>query len=307
MKIPAGDDRVVRLADGRRITYRTYGAPCGHPVLALHGTPGSRLKFASTEQAAAALGLSVIAPDRWGYGGTDPHTSPSLAAFAADIGVLADRLGMVRFAVMGVSGGGPYAAALAALLPDRITAIAMVSPVGPIAGESDPEIGAFHRFCFGPLARRPRAIRGVFTGFRWLLNASPRLGLGIAMARVPPADRATLAADGVSDRLARTFIEGLRQGTHGPTIDLGLFGRDWNVPLERARAAAKIWIGSEDRNVPISATRRLAARMSGCTLTVIPDEGHLWVALHYDEILEWLAEKAKGASLPAPSNDHQEP
>ena len=296
------DDPSIALAGGRRMMFRSFGPTTGFPVIALHGTPGSRLKFVVTEADAHRLGLRVIAPDRWGYGGTDPHPAPDLAAFAGDILHFADALGIGRFAIMGVSGGGPYAAAVAALLPQRVAALALFAPVGPIAREPDREIGALHRFCFGPLARSPRAARFVFGSFRRLLRWSPSSAMWLAMARVGPTDRQVLAHEGVSARLAATFAEGLRPGVEGPAGDLCLFGRPWGVPLGNIRAASRLWIGTDDRNVPISAAKRLADRIPGCVLTELAGQGHLWVALNYGSVLDWIAEHAKGAAEATPAS-----
>ena len=286
-------DHRIDLAGGRRMQFRSLGPTGGYPVIALHGTPGSRLKFDVTEAHAHRLGLRVIAPDRWGYGGSDPHPAPELAAFATDIARLADELGLDHFAVLGVSGGGPFAVAVAAQLPGRVSSLALFAPVGPIASEPDGDIGAMHRFCFGPLARRPGATRLVFRGFRRLLRWSPPFGLRIAMARVAPADRRVLAHAGVAARLAATFAEGLRAGAAGPSVDLWLFGQRWGLPLGNIRAAARLWIGTDDRNVPVSAAKRLAARIPGCELTELPEQGHLWVAPNYDVLLDWIAETAR--------------
>ena len=288
--VPAADQSIILATDGRRMQYRSFGPSNGFPVIALHGTPGSRLKFSVTDEHAHRLGLRIIAPDRWGYGGSDPHPAPELSAFAADIAALADGIGLTRFAVMGVSGGGPYATAVAALLPERVGALALVAPVGPIAGEPDGEIGAMHRFCFGPLARRRGATRLIFTGLRRLLRWSGPLGMRLAMARVAAADRLVLAHEGVSTRLAATFTEGLRAGAEGPSVDLWLFGRRWGLPLGNVRAPARLWIGTDDRNVPVSAAKRLASRIPGCVLAELPGQGHLWVALNYATVLGWIAE-----------------
>lgn len=271
------------------MTYRGYGSKVGFPVLALHGTPGSRLKFRITDAHAHRLGLRVIAPDRWGYGGTDLHPEPSLSAFAADIATLTDTLGIGHFALLGVSGGGPYATAVAACLADRIAALALVAPVGPMAGEDHASIAPFHRFCFGPFARSRLGPRLVFRGLRRILRFSPALGMKIAMANVPGADRRILATENVSARLAATFIEGLRPGADGPAIDLSVFGRPWGLALDDVTAPSRLWIGTADRNVPIAAARRLAGRLRGCSVVELPDEGHLWVALNYDIVLEWIA------------------
>ncbi len=64
-------DQVLQLGDGRTLGFKVYGDPAGAPLLFLHGTPGSRLKFAIGHAAGKALGLAIVAPDRWGYGLSD--------------------------------------------------------------------------------------------------------------------------------------------------------------------------------------------------------------------------------------------
>ena len=46
------EDRMLRLADGRALGFRIYGDADGTPLLFLHGTPGSRLKFVIGHEAA---------------------------------------------------------------------------------------------------------------------------------------------------------------------------------------------------------------------------------------------------------------
>ena len=65
-------DQVLRLADGRVLGFRVYGSARGTPVLFLHGTPGSRLEFAIVHDVGRELGLTLVAPDRWGYGLIQP-------------------------------------------------------------------------------------------------------------------------------------------------------------------------------------------------------------------------------------------
>lgn len=297
-------DAVLTLADGRRIAYREFGAPDGHPLIALHGTPGSRLKFTVADEAARARGIRMIAPDRWGYGGTDPHPQPTLSAYTQDVSDLADHLGVQRFAVMGVSGGGPYAAAVAAELANRVTALALAAPVGPIAGETDAEITAFHRFCFGALAHRPATVGAVFRVFRAVLGVAPDLGMRMAMLRISPADRRVLAESGVRARLGATFAEGLRPGVAGPACDLGLFGRPWRIDLARVAAPSRLWLGTTDQNVPRSAARRLASRVPDCSLVELPGEGHLWIANNYSVVIGWIADQQQGVETVKPTNGH---
>ena len=64
-------DQVLRLAAGRTLGFRIYGDADGMPLIFLHGTPGSRLKFAIGHDCGKELGLALVAPDRWGYGLSD--------------------------------------------------------------------------------------------------------------------------------------------------------------------------------------------------------------------------------------------
>ena len=59
---------VLRLADGRSLAYGEHGDPGGRPVVAFHGTPGSRRQLAGADPVAAAAGVRLVLPDRPGYG-----------------------------------------------------------------------------------------------------------------------------------------------------------------------------------------------------------------------------------------------
>jgi len=288
-----------RLPDGRRITYRLYGDPDGVPVIALHGTPGSRLKFAIAHRAAAELGLLLISPDRWGYGGTDAPAEPALTDYPGDIVDLADALGAERFAVVGISGGGPFSVALAARLSERVCALALVAPVGPIEADpvestgeyasASPNIAPFHRFCFKLLPRIPGGVTTTFGVFRSLLRSAPDFAIRLAAARACRLDREILSEPAARARLAQTFRLGLDTGTTGPGIDMRLFSQSWRLDLGRLTMPGRLWLGTADRNVPQASARFLAQRAPGLAFTPVDDAGHFWISQHYVEVLKWLA------------------
>jgi pimeloyl-ACP methyl ester carboxylesterase len=300
MSLPVSTDEVtdqsLQLADGRRLGFRVYGDPHGAPVLFLHGTPGSRLKFSLVHEDGKRLGLAILAPDRWGYGLTEAPAKPSLRAFADDMAALMDQTGHRRFAVGGISGGGPYAAAVAACLPSRVAALALVSPVGLIADAGlGPSLPLLHRLRFTVLPRRPRTVSTALRAYRWSLAHTPRLARRLTTWRAPRPDKRLIRRPEVGPRLLRSFSEGLRPGTAGPNIDLGIFGRPWNIDLAHIDAPARLWIGSRDSNVPLAAARALAQRISDCVVTELPDAGHLWVSVHHNDVLAWIAAAGVGS------------
>src|SRR5215469_1097864 len=122
----------LRLADGRTLACLQLGDPAGSPVLYFHGFPGSRLEARVAADAAARLGLRLLAVDRPGFGQSTFRAGRTVGSWAADVVALADQLALGRFSIVGVSGGAPYALACAALLSDRLARVALVCPLGPL-------------------------------------------------------------------------------------------------------------------------------------------------------------------------------
>lgn len=293
--IPVTDaDHTMRLGDGRRFAWREYGMALGRPVLALHGTPGSRFMYAMAHDAAMRAGLRLIAPDRWAYGLTDPHPQPSLSAWAEDAAAFADALELERFSVLGLSGGGPYATATAAVLGDRVEALALVVPVGPIVGplagpDTLKNIGPKHRFSFTIAGPRPWLIRSAFATFAAMLRVAPgptvrSLGLGTC-----EADRELLASPALQDHLARTFGAGLAPGALGSVIDLRMYSSPWDITPESITARTRIWIGDRDGIVPNAAITQLAHLIPGAVTLHLKNQGHFWIAPAHTPVLDWLA------------------
>lgn len=285
--------QVIGLADGRRVSLERYGCRGGLPVLALHGTPGSHLKFASGEAEAAACGVELLAVDRWGYGATDAPATPSLARYAADAGELADRLGLDRFSVLGISGGGPFATAVAAGLGDRVAAAALVSPVGPVADASPLRLDPIHAVAFRLLPHLPRTTAALFHVLRLVARHRPQAAARLAAGRARPCDRDILDGGTCANDLGRSFALGMAGGVRGAVIDVQLFGRPWAIDWAGVTAPCRIWIGDDDRNVPIAAAVDLASRLQAAgaatELTRLAGAGHYWIVDNFGDVCRWLA------------------
>ena len=80
-----------------------------------------------------AAQVRFIAVDRPGYGHSAFQPVRRLADWASDISFLADHLNVETFSVVGISGGGPHAAACARFLPHRVRGAGIVSGMGPLA------------------------------------------------------------------------------------------------------------------------------------------------------------------------------
>jgi pimeloyl-ACP methyl ester carboxylesterase len=118
---PAVDQTLV-LSDGRTLGYALWGEPGGTPVLLVGTSPGSRL-LCPDLPATVAAGVRLVTVDRPGSGRSDPDPHPGMARWVADTGALVDHLRLERLGLVGWSGGGQFALAAAAGLPDRVTSV----------------------------------------------------------------------------------------------------------------------------------------------------------------------------------------
>ncbi len=292
---PDRTSRVLRLKDGRRIGFAEFGDPQGAPVIAIHGTPGSRFMFALTDKAARARRLRVIAPERPGYGLSDFRRKDALAHAAEDMKAFADALGLNRFAVIGVSGGGPHAIATAASMPDRTALLALVSPVGPIAEcHARIRLSKLHRLIFTRLGRSDPACAAFFWSLRNLVRWAPGVAYRALMQRVPRSDRVVLARDEVRANLQAALREGLRSGIDGARQDLRLFCAPWGLPLQETDVPAIVWQGSDDAIVPPGGAYHLAETLPNCRLDVIQGGGHYWVFGQFERVLDAVQAALRG-------------
>src|SRR5512140_1859845 len=102
-------EQIISLPDGRKMTYAEYGDPDGKPIFYFHGNPGSRLDPKMVEpELLRKFHARFIAPDRPGMGGSDFLPGRKMSDWPADVTALADGLHLDRFAILGISGGGPY-------------------------------------------------------------------------------------------------------------------------------------------------------------------------------------------------------
>jgi pimeloyl-ACP methyl ester carboxylesterase len=292
-----GADRRLILADGRVIGFREFGAADGLPILCFHGTPGSRFMFQIADDFARQHGLRLIAPERAGFGLSSHARARPLATSAQDMAALCDALGLSRVAVAGVSGGAPFAVAFAAVCTERVSAMGLVSPIGPFAGPESPKrIGPAHRLTFRVLPDVPLLFRILFSVGRAGFLFVPDAMAALIMSRSAPSDWRILSQKRIRKNLIRGLREGVRPGVGGVVEELRCFSRPWNLPFENIAAPTILWQGLSDRNVPVPAALRLAELIPGCELRRIEKAGHYWILRNYGHVLDRVTQLAHAAA-----------
>jgi len=282
----------VRLPDGRTLAYAEFGDPAGRPAFYFHGFPGSRLEGALVHAPAAREGVRVLAVDRPGYGGSDDLPGRTLLDWPDDVAALADALGIARFTVIGASGGGPYVAACALRLHERLDGAGILCGMGPV---DDPalvrEMMALYRVGLHVARRVPGFSRPLFALLAPAFRARPEFFLRRVAASVGEADREFFERPECVAVFVDTFREAFRGGPHGAARDGQLYAQPWGFRLEDIRAPVHLWHGERDAIVPVALAREVAARIPDCRATFFPDDGHFSIAIRRaDEIVHAFRE-----------------
>jgi pimeloyl-ACP methyl ester carboxylesterase len=278
----------ITLTDGRTLSWGEYGDVNGRPLLFFHGTPGSRLGAGLLDDAARARGVRVIAPERPGFGWSDPRRGRTLIDWSDDVRALADGLRVRRFAVAGISGGGPYVAACAHALPDRVTSAGILSGIGPTD-----HLGATQGMMLPNRAmlwasRRVPPFGRALVGLLARQLRDPERALARMVRSLPEPDRRIVEDPRLRVVLVADFREALARGTDGAASDFRLFARPWGFRLDEIRVPVHLWHGELDRNCPVAMGRHVAAAIPGCRATIVPGEGHMFTLLRGEEVLKVL-------------------
>jgi pimeloyl-ACP methyl ester carboxylesterase len=274
---------VMTLADGRQLAFEFLGAPDSWPALVLHGTPGSSRQLAGLNGPARDRGLTLIVPDRAGYGGSTYDRARTIGSSARDLGELMRHLSLDRTVVVGLSGGGPTALACGALLADQVSAVATVGGVAPMVPRS-PELPP-DRLLTRTARWSPAPVRAMFAVTARLGRARPEQTLNQFARLLAEPDARLLRED--SD-VREGFLDDLRHPS--PTTaqaaarDFWLFAREWDVDVADVAVPAHIWHGTKDRNVPVAHARVIAARCPAGELHIVENGGHMLLS-QLDQII----------------------
>ena len=283
----------LRLPDGRALAYLEVGDPEGRPVFYFHGGPGSRLEARLFDDLCKELGVRLIAADRPGYGLSDDQKDRTYLDWPGDVAALADHLGIERFAVLGWSSGGPYAAAVAYEIPERLSVAAIVAGVGPIAAADFPPSAlgeetfggsATNRLFIWSARNGPWLMRALFRAMRIMVFTDPA-GL------VENADETSFSERDLEFFARREFsvstVEAFRQGVAGATRDFTIERRLWPFALGQINApTVLVFHGGQDMGVHPSVAEYVCRRMPRCDEPkIFAEEGHSVIYSRFSDIV----------------------
>jgi pimeloyl-ACP methyl ester carboxylesterase len=229
----------------------------------------------------------LISPDRPAVGLSDPKPGRTVLDWAADAEDLMKHLGVGRFAVMGWSMGGPYAAAVGYGLQAQVIRIAIIA--GPPLNEPGvfAELPPIDRAYTRLSERAPWVARQCFRTMSWLAGAVPAIYGRLAARDLGAADGHVIRDEGFG-AFARMSREALRQPSVWSRSTGRGCGRGGFAP-EDLRIGADVWVGSEDKLLDPRWPHELARRIPQGTLHM-RSGGHFMAHPHYREIFDALRE-----------------
>jgi pimeloyl-ACP methyl ester carboxylesterase len=271
----------ITLSDGRKLGFAVYGDRQGKTVFYFHGFPGSRLEAKLAEKIALDTHVRFIGIDRPGYGLSSFKPGRTFIDWTGDVVQLADALGIDRFSILGVSGGGPYAAACACKIPDRLDAVGIICGMGPIdfpgLMQNMPWI---YRQGLRLAGYFPEIATTMYPFPAFFLQNYPERMLSILSGKVTESDKIALKNKDLTTVLSTSFREAFRQSLRWPAEDVVLYSRPWGFRLQDIRIQVHLWHGEKDWIVPPQMARYMACNIPDCRATFYPDEGHFSIILN---------------------------
>lgn len=254
-------------------------AQCGQgpAVVLVHGTPGSW-----RQAAGLALDLAdrhtVVLPSRPGYGATPLSTARTPSEQAGAYAALLDALALDTAAVVGISGGGPSAAQLAALHPSRTTALVLCCALAP------------HLLTPPTAMRVALGVPGLAEVGTWVQRTMQRRRLTNEVASqrrveagLTTAEQAQLRDDpGLREAIVGFYLSHLDapppvRGLRNDLRSLG-FAPGGSAPdLQAVTAPTLVLHGDSDEVVPLAHGEFYASTIGGARLEVLPGAGHAFL------------------------------
>lgn len=306
------DTQTLRLPDSRTLSYAEYGSPTGYPLFYLHGFPSSRLEGSILHKAALKRNIRVLAPDRPGFGQSTYDPSYTIMGFVKDVRELAKQLGIGRFAVLGLSGGGPYALAFAKEMSKEeglsAVGVACGSPYWVEGGFGDmpwwSRIGYWLARYTPPLG--VVLVEGMVVVARWVSEMGwAKRAMEQALEKERQKEREQgkrgeeeeLTIEQAREEVMRMSFEGFRQGARPAVRECWLFTSDWDFRLKDVGYDKVIlWHGSRDVNAPFSAAQYIVKALPHGELREY-DGNHAEIVTQIDDILDTLVPEQERSLL----------
>lgn len=283
--------QIVTIGE-RRLTVHDYGVPGGPVILCHHGTPSTGVPYGPWVADVERRGARLLSYDRPGYGDSTPHPGRTVADAARDCAAILDALDIERCVTWGISGGGPHTLACAALLGDRVAAVASLGGVAPFDARGlnyFRGMGEDNLVEFGlAMAGREHVEPFCAHAAAGMSQATPDALINEMRSLLPDVDLAVMSGE-LGAFLAGETPHAFAHGPAGWVDDDMAFLAPFGFDFAGIVAPALVVHGHRDQFVPLDHGRWLAETIPGAEAWLREEDGHLTlIARRVPEVHDWL-------------------
>lgn len=267
--------RATTLPSGRTVRYVDEGERGWTPLVWFGGAGTSVRAFRLLEFARTLreeLRVRVISIERNGLGRTPFEPDAGYDEYAADVWALLDRLGVRHASLMAISGGGPYAAAVAAAAPSRVRSLHLACAFSERLASS--RVPPLDEIAADPVAW-------------WNYPASS------PVHAIPGFVEST-----VEEATAAQFARGRDTPPDGLTRAFALYDSEPLPDLAAVDGPAFLYWGSDDEAVPVAHLERWRDALGNVVrVRLYEGEGHDIQYRHWDQVLADVAHLGQAVVL----------
>ncbi len=264
--------------DGRAAYFIDDGSTEGRPVVFIGGQGTSLAAFQLTEfnrSTRLTLGLRMISVERNGFGESPLDPDRGYADYAKEVLAVLDHLGVDKFAIVAISGGGAYAAHLAATTPDRVLSLhATAASSRTLPTRTEPD-------CSGSMDSKKEKLTAYTHKPKdwWGVPGSPVL--------VIPGWQTEAYADATRS----FYVNGQLGDPTALAVEYHLpCSKDAVADASRITTPTYLYWGAADKIVPVAVMEQWQAALPNVVrATVYEGQGHTVQYRHWDQVLADIA------------------
>ncbi|MFB8343703.1 alpha/beta fold hydrolase [Brucella cytisi] len=275
---PVGAEVHTLQDNGRELFFIDEGKRDDRAVVFIGGQATSLEAFQLTEFARTTreqFGIRIISVERNGFGESSFDPKLGYQDYTREILTVLDHLDIDRFAIVAISGGGAYAAHLAATVPDRVLSLHAAAAVSrTLPTRSEPKCNTDEK------TARESLIADTHNPKKWW-------AIGDSPVQAIPGWQTRAYADAT-----RSFYVGGQLGDPAALAHENMLvcGKDAIVDSKRITAPTYLYYGDADTAVPVDQMRQWQAALPNVVKAkVYAGEGHTVQYRHWDQILADLA------------------
>lgn len=285
--------KYYHLEDGRKLAYRFYGKPDGHPVIAFHSGLASIVPLVSQVDSAARNGLGLYVIERPGFGMSDPCPNYSYDSVAADIADFVDGKGLSSVSILAEASGTAFGLQAALRLNGIVKSICVAAGVHYMPNVPRERNASFFQFFYHRVNQNPWILKGFWRIFRNGFNK--KMGRSLITEFYPPGstDRAYTENPLIEEQFIQNTRESLVRTSEGVSTEMIYRAGRAPVDISKLTCPILMWHGTDDVHFGIDTIRQYMQTAANPHFRIRENIGHTIMFQCWDEIMQDIASFSK--------------